>query len=62
MIGPQWHKSSHSSSNANCVEVRGQDKVIQVRDSKNRGPELAVSDRAWSQFIQAIRRGDFNAD
>jgi Domain of unknown function (DUF397) len=56
-----WTKSSHSNGQGNCVEVKhNSPEAVSVRDSKNTGPELAVSDHAWSQFIQAIRRGDFD--
>jgi Domain of unknown function (DUF397) len=56
-----WTKSSYSNGQGNCVEVKYNSlETITVRDSKNEGPELAVSDHAWSQFIQAIRHGDFD--
>lgn len=61
MIGPQWHKSSHSNSNANCVEVRGRDKTIQVRDSKNPdGPVLAFGPGDWAAFLSDVERGEFS--
>jgi hypothetical protein len=61
MIGSQWSKSSYSSSNANCVEVRAQGETVEVRDSKNvPGPKLTVSDRTWSEFIQGIKHGQFD--
>jgi Domain of unknown function (DUF397) len=57
-----WKKSSRSNGQANCVEVcTSQPGVVAVRDSKNvPGPEIAVSDQAWSQFIRAIRRGELD--
>lgn len=57
-----WSKSSHSTAQGNCVEVcTSEPGTVAVRDSKNLpGPELAVSDQAWSQFIQAITRGEFD--
>jgi hypothetical protein len=61
MIGSQWRKSSYSSSNANCVEVRGQEETVDVRDSKNvPGPVLTVSDQAWTEFVQGIKHGEFD--
>jgi Domain of unknown function (DUF397) len=58
----QWKKSSRSNGQANCVEVcTSQPAIVAVRDSKNvPGPEIAVSDQAWSHFIQAIVRGEFD--
>lgn len=58
-----WRKSSYSgSSGGQCVEVAANlPGTIAVRDSKNvSGPELAVSDQAWSQFVQGIKRGEFD--
>lgn len=58
-----WRKSSHSGGNGgNCVEVaRNLPGTVAVRDSKDRGgPELAVGDRAWSQFIQGIKDGELD--
>ena len=54
-----WRKSSHSTAQGNCVEVCTSDPgTVAVRDSKNLpGPELAVSDQAWSDFTDAIKRG-----
>jgi hypothetical protein len=57
-----WRKSSHSGGNGgNCVEVACHPGTVAVRDSKDRGgPELAFSDRAWSQFVQGIKDGQFD--
>jgi hypothetical protein len=34
--------------------------IVAVRDSKNvPGPELTVSDQAWSAFVQGIKHGEF---
>ena len=55
-----WFKSSASAA-GNCVEVAHlPGGGVAVRDSKDRGgPELAVSDRAWSQFVRGIKQGEF---
>jgi len=58
-----WRKSSYSGGNGGgCVEVaRNLPGIVAVRDSKNvPGPELAVSGQAWSQFVQGIKRGEFD--
>ena len=57
-----WRKSSYSTgSGGDCVEVASCPAgTVAVRDSKDRGgPELAVSDRAWSQFVRGIKQGEF---
>ncbi|MBW8796461.1 MAG: DUF397 domain-containing protein [Streptomyces sp.] len=48
-----WHKSNYSSgSGDNCVEVATCPTTIHIRDSKNRrGPELALSPAAWTDFL-----------
>ncbi|MGC4806759.1 DUF397 domain-containing protein [Micromonospora sp. DT233] len=50
-----WFKSSRSSSNANCVEVRFAAGGVGVRDSKDPGgPALAFAGAAWADFVRAI--------
>jgi hypothetical protein len=58
-----WRKSSHSGGNGgDCVEVaQRRPGAVAVRDSKDRGgPQLAVGDRAWSQFVRGIKDGEFD--
>ena len=56
-----WRKSSHSSGQGNCVEVcTSEPGTAAVRDSKNPGQELAVSDQAWSAFLQGVQHGEFD--
>jgi hypothetical protein len=59
---PQWRKSSYSGTSANCVEIcTSKSDTVAVRDSKNvPGPELAISDQAWSAFTEAIKHGQFD--
>ena len=53
-----WFKSSRSSNNANCVEVRFVGGAVDVRDTKDRsGPMLAFDATAWSGFITALKAG-----
>jgi hypothetical protein len=63
MTGLMWRKSSYSSANGgNCVEVgTGLPGIVAVRDSKNvPGPELVVTGRTWSEFIDGVKRGEFD--
>lgn len=57
-----WRKSSYSTAQGNCVEVCVQDESpVAVRDSKDvTGPELEFTGQAWTAFIQAIKRGEFD--
>ncbi|QOC89807.1 DUF397 domain-containing protein [Micromonospora craniellae] len=55
-VDRDWFKSSRSSDNANCVEVRLAGGGVGVRDSKDRGgPVLAFGDGAWSAFLHALK-------
>ncbi|HEX5541451.1 MAG TPA: DUF397 domain-containing protein [Micromonospora sp.] len=51
-----WFKSSRSSNNASCVEVRVAAEGVGVRDSKDRsGPALAFDPAAWSIFVTTLK-------
>jgi hypothetical protein len=53
----EWHKSSHSGQNGNCVEVaRNLPGLVAVRDSKESvGAKLVVSQETWRAFIRGLR-------
>ena len=54
-----WRKSTYSSSgDGDCVEVATCPTTIHIRDSKNtRGPRLALSPTAWTDFVEFAARG-----
>jgi hypothetical protein len=52
----EWRKSTHCSSGA-CVEVAIVGDVVLVRDQA--GQWLAISSRAWNDFLTGIRSGEF---
>ena len=54
-----WRKSTYSSgSSGDCVEVATCPTTIHIRDSKNtRGPQLALSPDAWTDFVAFAARG-----
>ena len=61
MIQPHWRKSSYSGNGGgDCVEVASNlASFVLVRDSKDReGPRLALSDQAWSAFVDGIKQGE----
>ena len=53
----EWHKSSYSSQDGNCVEVaRNVPGLVAVRDSKEPGgAKLVVSRETWRVFIRGVR-------
>jgi hypothetical protein len=59
-----WHKSTKSGANGNCVEVADNlNGVILVRDTKDRGtgPVLRVAPGAWTDFLASCKAGQFAA-
>ncbi|WP_406280398.1 DUF397 domain-containing protein [Nocardia sp. NBC_00881] len=57
-----WFKSSHSSSDQDCVEVAflGAD-MVSVRDSKDpSGPALVFAPSEWDAFTAGVVDGEFN--
>ena len=52
----EWHKSSYSGQDGNCVEVaRNLPGLVAVRDSREPdGAKLVVSQETWRAFIRAI--------
>lgn len=54
-----WRRSSRCE-HATCVEVAAAD-MVWVRDSQlgDRSPILAFDRRAWADFCDAIRAGEF---
>jgi uncharacterized protein DUF397 len=60
IAGP-WHKSSHSGSGNNCVEVAPVAGGCAVRDSKDpHGARLAFAADAWKAFVADIKHGRYN--
>jgi hypothetical protein len=54
-----WRKSSHSSSQANCVEVAFPATTVAVRDSKDPGAgPVLISARSWRYLLGALVRGN----
>ncbi|MER6589091.1 DUF397 domain-containing protein [Micromonospora chalcea] len=51
-----WFKSSRSSDNAACVEVRFVGGTVDVRDTKDRtGPVLAFDGHSWVSFVAGLK-------
>ncbi|MGC5030475.1 DUF397 domain-containing protein [Micromonospora sp. DT229] len=53
-----WFKSSRSSNNAACVEVRIDGGAVDVRDTKDRsGPMLTFDASSWASFMNGLKAG-----
>jgi hypothetical protein len=57
--GAQWRRSSRTNGAGNCVEVDFGE-VVAVRDSKHPDAELHVSRAEWTDFVEAVKRGEFD--
>ncbi|MER6953291.1 DUF397 domain-containing protein [Streptomyces sp. NPDC001858] len=51
-----WTKSSYSTGNGACVEVKSPVQALVVRDSKVLdGPTLVFPADAWSDFVASVK-------
>jgi hypothetical protein len=57
LSGAEWHKSSFSGANNDCVEVAGNlPGIVAVRDSKDpAGPALVITRANWDAFTAAVK-------
>ena len=57
-----WKKSSRSTGNGACVEVKSPAvETVVVRDSKDpQGPVLTFSPAAWASFVTDVDGGAFD--
>jgi hypothetical protein len=59
-----WFKSSFSTASGDCVEVRFDGDVVQVRDTKDQGtgPAITLDAAAWDDFLLQLLSGSVEAD
>lgn len=56
-----WRKSSHSTANGHCVEVRIADDGAVMRDSKDpAGAVLTFTPGEWAAFTEGVKAGEFD--
>ncbi|WP_344268841.1 DUF397 domain-containing protein [Actinomadura napierensis] len=63
LINPRtWRKSSRSNAAQDaCVEVGGGDRVVGVRDTKDRdGGTLVFGSANWREFADQVKAGRFD--
>jgi hypothetical protein len=52
----EWRKSSYSGTNGNCVEVADAERVVMVRDTKDRdGGTVTFAPGAWTNFTASLK-------
>lgn len=60
-LSEQWHTSTFSGPDSNCVQGRYVDGHVEVRDSKDPdGPMLRFTRPEWSAFLRGSEAGEFN--
>ncbi|MER7662665.1 MULTISPECIES: DUF397 domain-containing protein [unclassified Streptomyces] len=57
-----WTKSSYSTGNGACVEVKSPvEQAIAVRDSKvPAGPSISFVPESWNAFVNEVGQGAFD--
>ena len=56
-----WIKAHKSNGGSNCVELRRNGNVIELRDSKNPdGPVLEFTGAELDAFVNGAGKGEFN--
>ncbi len=55
----RWQRSARSGAASNCVEVDVGD-VVAVRDSKHPESVLHLAPEVWADFLDAVKRGEFD--
>ncbi|GAA0534461.1 DUF397 domain-containing protein [Streptomyces antimycoticus] len=59
--GDGWFKSSFSQGNGACVEIRFEEGLAHVRNTRNRsGPTVAFNRAEWEAFLLGAWHGEFD--
>lgn len=60
-MATQWRKSSLSTNDGACVEVREHDGNVQMRDSKEPASTVLTFTRdEWAAFMDGVLKGEFD--
>ncbi|WP_097240200.1 DUF397 domain-containing protein [Streptomyces sp. 1331.2] len=60
MTSSVWQKSSYSGSNADCVEVRTIDGLIELRESDDGDVIVRTARSKFAKFLQGAKAGEFD--
>ena len=57
-----WIKASASGGSGQCVELRGHNAAVEVRDTKahGQGPTLRFSSAEFAAWLDGAKKGEFN--
>ncbi|MFF7638642.1 DUF397 domain-containing protein [Kitasatospora sp. NPDC008050] len=60
MTSTGWQKSSYSTSNDECVEVRTAEGLIELRESDEGGVIVRTTPAKFAKFVQGVKDGEFD--
>ncbi|MFI6846053.1 DUF397 domain-containing protein [Kitasatospora sp. NBC_00085] len=60
MTGSVWQKSSYSSANDECVEVRTVAGLVQLRESDDADVIVHTTPTKFAALLQGIKAGEFD--
>lgn len=60
MTSSQWQKSSFSSNDEECVEVRTADGLIELRESDEGEVIVRTTPIKFAKFLQGVKDGEFD--
>ena len=57
-----WVKAERSASSGECVEMRGHDGAVEIRDTKanGMGPSLAFTPSEFAAWLHGAKNGEFD--
>ncbi|RKT17574.1 uncharacterized protein DUF397 [Streptomyces sp. 1114.5] len=60
MSNSVWQKSTYSGSNADCVEIRTVDGLVELRESDDGDVIVRTTSLKFAAFLQGAKAGEFD--
>ncbi|MFE5586021.1 DUF397 domain-containing protein [Kitasatospora sp. NPDC056531] len=60
MASSAWQKSSYSGASDNCVELRVDSGLVELRESDDSGIVIRSSPANFARFLLAAKAGEFD--
>ena len=57
---PKLWRTATASGGTGCVQVRSDNGMVLVGDSKNPDPILSYTRREWAAFIDGVKKSEFD--